>query len=90
MDEYRIVCVRKPNRQSAHEHITHVRLEGSTDLYTREQIVKWVDDKKYRFFVAENGFKAYVGTRPGPTGKFIQTYADKTWTDNLLSLPECR
>jgi hypothetical protein len=36
------------------------------------------------------GNKAYVGTREHSNGtKFVQTFADKVWTDNLLSLPEC-
>jgi hypothetical protein len=25
----------------------------------------------------------------GPNGKYLRTYADGQWNDNLLSLPEC-
>lgn len=35
--------------------------------------------------------KAYVGTRENAYGtKYLQTYADQVWTNNLLALPECR
>jgi hypothetical protein len=36
------------------------------------------------------GNKASVGARENNNGtKYLQTYADQVWTDNLLSLPEC-
>ena len=35
--------------------------------------------------------QARVGTREHANGvKFVQTYADRVWTDNLLAQPECR
>jgi hypothetical protein len=37
------------------------------------------------------GNKAYVATRENAYGtQYLQTYADRVWTDNLLSLTECR
>jgi hypothetical protein len=38
-----------------------------------------------------SGNQARVGTREHANGvKFVQTYADRVWTDNLLAQPECR
>lgn len=43
-------------------------------------------------YVRDNrGNTANVGTREHTNGtKYLQTYADKVWSDNLLALPECR
>ena len=30
-----------------------------------------------------------VGVVDGPNGKYLRTYADGKWNDNLLALPEC-
>jgi Protein of unknown function (DUF3892) len=36
------------------------------------------------------GNQAGVETREHANGtKFLQTFADRVWTDNLLALPEC-
>lgn len=91
MDEFRIVCVKKPDRFSTHEAITSVRLANDTNEYARQQVVYWIDNDKYRFYVLEGaGSKVYVGTAVGPSSeKYIRTYRDGQWTNNLLSLPEC-
>jgi hypothetical protein len=35
------------------------------------------------------GNRADVGVLDGPYGKYVRTYADGKWNDNLLALPEC-
>ncbi len=35
------------------------------------------------------GVRADVGVVDGPHGKYVRTYADGKWNDNLLALPEC-
>jgi len=37
-------------------------------------------------YVTADGYTAYLRVRPGPP-KYVQTYADGVWKDNLLSLP---
>lgn len=65
---------------------------GNTGVTTRLEMYDWI---KYRngvaYVVDSRGNKAYVGARENARGtKYLQTYADQVWTDNLLALPECR
>jgi hypothetical protein len=42
------------------------------------------------FYTQEGNASAWVGVRTSAAGnKFLQTYADGVWKDNLLALPEC-
>jgi len=52
----------------------------------------WIKNQNGVAFVADaRGNKARVGGREHANGtKYVQTYADRIWTDNLLALPECR
>lgn len=89
-----ITGVRKPGGvQNPHEAISFYRwLEdgtGKSGITDRNTVVGWV--------VA--GTRAYVQDARGQVDcrvrasaadtRFLQTYADGRWTDNLLSLPEC-
>ena len=75
---------------SKHEHIASVRWEdratGKTGQNTRAEMVRWVEgggDAR----VAKGS--SYVRVRVvNAIPKYIQTYADGVWTDNLLALPE--
>jgi Protein of unknown function (DUF3892) len=93
MADYRIDCVHKPNRMSPHEHITHVggpKPEGGRWQDTVENIVRFIEKKEHRFYTREGNSSAWVGVRTSTTGrKFVQTYADGIWKDNLLALNEC-
>nr|WP_314464360.1 DUF3892 domain-containing protein [uncultured Novosphingobium sp.] len=35
------------------------------------------------------GNRANIGVVNGQNGKYLRTYADGKWNDNLLALPEC-
>lgn len=94
MADYRIDCVNKPNRNSSHEHITHVggpKSDGSGRWKeTVPNVVRMIEQKTHRFFTSEGGVTALVGVRTSAAGnKFLQTYADGVWKDNLLALQEC-
>jgi hypothetical protein len=94
MTDYRIDCVNKPNRSSSHEHITHVggpnpdgtgRWKDSVP-----NVVRFIENQQHRFYTKEGNASAWVGVRTSAAGnKFLQTYADAVWKDNLLALPEC-
>ena len=76
---------------SQHEHITHVRWRGietgKSDSSTVATVVDWINDDG----------TAWVGTgadrirvrvvRPVSGLRYLRTYADGLWTNNLLSLP---
>ena len=90
MASHQIVAVRKPNRFSPHEHITHVQYGGY--IWPREEVIRLIDAKNDLFYVLDaRGNVVYVHVvRPAyPRSPWIQTYADGKWTDNLLALPEC-
>jgi hypothetical protein len=95
MTDYRIDCVNKPDRNSRHESITRVggpKPDGSGRWRdTTANVVSFIESKQHRFYTHEGGFKAWVGVKESATGhKFLQTYADGVWKDNLLALQECR
>ncbi len=94
----RIVCINKSGGWHADPHhaISHLgwRNEetGEAGKNTRLEIYDWIKNKNGIAYVLDSrGNKAYVGVRENQYGtKYVQTYADQVWTDNLLALPECR
>jgi hypothetical protein len=94
MADYRIDCVNKPDRNSRHEHITHVggpSPEGTERWKdTVPNVVRFIEQKVHRFYTSEVGASAWVEVRVSAAGnKYIQTRADGVWKDNLLALKEC-
>lgn len=89
MANCRITHIRKKDRMSSHEHITHAG-NPPTWYWTRDQIIKSINDKTNTFYVLENGNRSEVGVVYPTDGRspFIRTYADGKWSDNLLALPE--
>lgn len=92
MTDYRIDCINKPNRDSRHEHITHA---GGPDGSGRwrdsvPNVVRFIESKTHRFYTNEGGVVAWVGVQTSAAGnKYLRTYADGIWKDNLLALKEC-
>jgi hypothetical protein len=89
----RITGIRKPGgAQNPHEAISHYRWvedgTNKTSINPRPDVVEWVD----------SGIRTYVQDVSGQVNcranvsqggtRFLQTYADGRWTDNLLSLPQ--
>lgn len=44
---------------------------------------------RYQFFTEAYGKKAYVGVFERNGVKYLRTYADKVWNNNLEALPNC-
>ncbi|HEX3458112.1 MAG TPA: DUF3892 domain-containing protein [Candidatus Baltobacteraceae bacterium] len=75
-----------------HEHIANLKAVDATTgapyQDTRANWVAWMEQKGNSSFVQDNyGNRAEVGVRSNGNTKWLQTYADKVWTDNLLALP---
>jgi len=89
MTAHRIVCIRKPDRFSTHEHITHVGYDGK--LWSREYVISLIKAGTDSFYVYEDGYRSEVGvvTPDWPRQPYLRTYSDGEWNDNLLSLDEC-
>jgi hypothetical protein len=94
----RITCINKSAGYHADPHHAISRLgwtneeNGNTGKSSRLEIYDWIKTKNGVAYVRDaKGNQALVGTREHTNGtKFLQTYADRVWTDNLLALPECR
>lgn len=93
----RITCIRKDGgyHSNPHEGITdfgwvneETRAGGES---SREQMVNFLENQNGKAYVKNSiGNIAYVGVvTPMVGAKYLRTYADGIWTDNLLSLPEC-
>jgi hypothetical protein len=93
MKEFEVTCVNKPDRYSAHEHITHIGNVVGQWRITRELAIKKIDSKQEAFFTVDRstGKKVYVYVVRGDGNKapYLRTYADGKWQDNLLALDEC-
>jgi len=93
----RITCINKDNgnHENPNEAISHygwinesTNESGKND---RPSMVKWVENGNKAYVKDVSGNVAYCYVRESSKGtKFLQTYADNKYTDNLLSLPECR
>jgi hypothetical protein len=94
----RITCISKSNGYHSDPHHAIERLgwledgTGNTGNNTRLEIYDWIKNQNGAAYVLDSKRnKASVGTRENSFGtKYLQTYADRVWTDNLLALPECR
>jgi len=90
--EFEITCIRKPNRNSPHEHITHIGNTAGKWMLPREVAIQRIEAKTEAYFTTERttGRKAYVGVvRPAGGPPYLRTHADGKWNDNLLALSEC-
>jgi hypothetical protein len=88
-----ITGIRKPNPDDPHEAISHYRwhddVDNSNGIDEREALIKWMEDNKIRAYVADVSKKIWCGIRKNAHGtKYLQTYADDKWTNNLLALPQ--
>lgn len=73
-----------------HEHIASVKWKNpatdATGQSTREAMVDWLENKNGEAYVTDGKNTVsvlVVNAKP----KYIRTYADGKWTDNLLALP---
>ncbi|GHC97334.1 MULTISPECIES: DUF3892 domain-containing protein [Sphingomonadaceae] len=87
MADVRVTCINKQPRNDPHEGITH--LGGATWRWTRQEVINSIEAKTNTFFTLVGGNRAEVGVVNGANGKYLRTYADGKWNDNLLALPEC-
>jgi hypothetical protein len=94
----RITCIRKSGGFHADPHHAISDLgwineqTRETGTSTRLQVYDWIKNQTGVAYVRDSkGNQARVGTREHANRtKFVQTFADRVWTDNLLALPECR
>lgn len=71
----------------ARDAVAH--LGGSGWRWTRSQVIQSIEAKTNTFYTKVGVNRAEIGVVNGPNGKYVRTYADGKWNDNLLALPEC-
>jgi hypothetical protein len=89
-----ITGIRKPNPQDPHEAVSHYRWYDDEDntrgIDEREALISWMQSHKVDAYVADGASKVWCGIRENSHGtKYLQTYSDSKYTNNLLSLPQC-
>lgn len=90
MVDVHVSCINKQPRQNPYEGITHLGGPGGGGWrWTREQVIASIERKENAFYTLVEGNRGDVGIVNGPSGKYLRTYRDGMWNDNLLSLPEC-
>ncbi|RFM35137.1 DUF3892 domain-containing protein [Chitinophaga silvisoli] len=82
-----VTCINKNPRDNTHEGITH--LGGYKWKWTRSEVIKSIEEGTNTFYTFVKGKRADIGVVKGTYGKYLRTYADGQWNDNLLALPEC-
>ncbi len=76
---------------NGHEHIANVKWrdpsDGGTGASTRAQMVEWIEGGGIAKVTDGTNTVGVGVVEPAYGPKYIRTFADGTWTDNLLSLP---
>lgn len=90
MSDYEVNCVNKPNRNSQHEHITHIGNTNGKWRLTRESAISRIEAKTDSFYTVDRttGKKVYIGVFKEP-GKAPYLRTDGNWNNNLLAQAEC-
>ena len=92
MADVQVTCITKPAVLSSHEHITQIG--GVGWVWQREDVIRSIEAKTNTFFVIDplSGKRSDIGVVRPTDGRspYLQTYADGKWTNNLLSLTQCK
>ncbi len=93
----RIICINKDNgnHQNPHEGIEYFgwvnEQTRATGKSSRAEMVQFLTQQGGQAYVKDNiGNIAYIGVVQNHGFPYLRTYADGKWSDNLLSLGECR
>ena len=90
MADVQVTCINKTPRNNTHEGITHLGGTGGGGWkWTRQQVIDSIRNQSNTFYTQVGGKRADIGIVEG-SNPYLRTYADGTWNDNLLALPECR
>lgn len=92
MNEYEVNCINKPDRNSRHEHSTHIGHTANNWRLTREGAIRRIDAEEQAFYAVDRttGARVYSGVyREQGKAPFLRTHADGKWNDNLLAQTEC-
>ena len=87
MARLQVTCVTKT--ANTHEHITHLGGGSAWAKKPRSTVIYDIEHNINSYYTSVNGNTAEVGVVDGANGKYVRTYADGKYNDNLLALPAC-
>jgi hypothetical protein len=92
-NRHKVTCIKKSNRSSPHERITHiggVGGDGQRWSLTQPAAIDGIEKGTWRFFVSAYPREVDVIVATSRFGnKYLKTTSDGEEPNNLLSLPEC-
>jgi hypothetical protein len=71
-----------------HVGITH--LGGRGWLLPVEEVARAIGAQERRFFIVRGGRRYELGLITGALGSYVRARDGDGWTDDLLTLPDCR
>jgi hypothetical protein len=89
---WRVSCINKRNRQSAHERIENIgglAPDGSRWKVDEATAISGIETGKWAFYVSVDNHSVWVVIATHNGRKYLKTQPDGYSPDNLLSLPEC-
>ena len=93
MADLQVTCINKQPRNDTHSGIKRLAGVNPADSTgwqgSRQNVIDDINNKLHTFFTLVRGKRANVGVNGTAPNQWVQTYADKQWDNNLLSLPEC-
>jgi hypothetical protein len=85
MTDIQITRISKPGCDDRHEQVTH--LGDSDRMYTRWDVICWIEDGETFFHTMIGGRRADIRVREVAGFKYLQAAIDGSWNDDLLALP---
>jgi hypothetical protein len=86
VSDVQVTCTNKTNRYD-HESITE--LGGFNWRRSKADAAYLIDNRINRFFTQAGPYRAWLHTKVGRNGKYVQTERDPTPENNLLNLRDC-
>jgi hypothetical protein len=86
----RIQAITKPAGDDRYEAISHYWANNDKGVLTsfeREWFINWLETNKSYAYVSEDGNEAVCDIKSNGHVRFLQTRADASTANNLLSLP---
>jgi hypothetical protein len=90
--EFQVTCIRKPDRQSPHEHITHIGNIQGKWMLTRESAISRIDRGEEAYYTVDTatGKRAYIAVvRETAKAPYLRSHADGKFNNNLLAQEHC-
>lgn len=92
MEERRVDCINKNDRESPYERISHIGgiRNGQRWKEPSGAVIMYIELEMRSYYVEENGVRTQIVVAERNGNKYLRTEADDDEPNNLLSLPDCQ